>query len=119
MELLFSILKNQTITDISSDYESVTFKTVDKTYRLEHYQDCCESVRLENVIGDIKNILNVPITLAEEDNPGDPDWYSESYNDSHTWSVFILEAGGKRVEFWFLGESNGYYGESVDFVEIN
>jgi hypothetical protein len=107
MKLLFSTLKGQTITKITSDFESVTFKTVGKTYKLEHFQDCCESVRLKNVIGDIKDILNVPITLAEEDNPSNPDWHLDHYDDSHTWSVFILEAAGKRVEFWFLRESNG------------
>lgn len=77
-------------------------------------------MRFIKIIGCISNILNSPIILAEEDRPNDPDWYKEEYYDqNYTWTVFYLENLKERVEFWFLGESSGYYSEDVECFEKN
>lgn len=117
--MLVSILRDKTITDIKNDNDDLTIVCSDgKEYSYYHSQDCCEHVRQIKIIGEIQDILDCPITLAEDDNPSDPEWYKEGYYDSHTWSVLILESEHGRVEFWYLGESNGYYGESMSFEEI-
>jgi hypothetical protein len=112
-------LNGKTITKLNVD-DVTTIETSDgKRYQLSHSQDCCESVRHEKTIGEIENVLNSPITLAEEDN-SDPKWATDyGYNESHTWSGYFLETVNGRVELWFLGESNGYYSESMGFSEIN
>lgn len=122
----FFTLKGKTITKIEFGNESVDITTltdkIQNQYSLYHEQDCCESVSLYRVIGNIADVLNAPITLAEEDaHSNDPDWYTEKsdWRDSFTWSVFVLETTRGRVEFWFLGESNGYYGETVNFHKVN
>lgn len=121
----FFDLKGQTlsaITPIPSREEFFSFHQGDKLVGyLQHRQDCCENVDFIKCIGEPADVLNSPITLAETDNPSeDPSWHTppHSANESFTWSVFILETAKGRVELWFLGESNGYYGESVDFVGV-
>lgn len=120
---LFSVLVGQTITSLSHDPQSVSIETTDRKYSIHHEQDCCEHVRIEKIIGDPKALAGLTITLAEEDSR-EPDFEHalSEYSESHTWTSFYLEAmkGTEkvRVEFWFLGESNGYYGETANFYEV-
>lgn len=118
----FFTLKGQTIRKIfnlkdkdKDKYDTFQIVTDKYKYNLYHEQSCCEWVRLVKVIGDIDNILNEEIIFAEEDaGANDPDWYADhEYDDSHTWTKFVLETKNGNVEFWFLGESNGYYTESI------
>lgn len=89
------------------------------TYRFVHHQDCCEHVDIYTTIGLPERLVGQVVTLAEEDN-SEPKNFKGEYEEwsSHTWSDFFVEAGGQRVEFYFLGESNGYYGESVVFEKL-
>jgi len=111
-------LRGQTIRAIKQpDNDQLNVRTDTTEFVLQHVQSCCECVRIVQTIGDPAALVGHVVTLAEEDNPDNPppDWDPDySYDFSHTWSVFILEAGGHRVEFWWLGESNGYYHETVD-----
>jgi hypothetical protein len=111
----FFTLKGQIVRKIQAlNGDSLYILTDKYKYNLYHAQDCCEYVRLVKVIGDIDNILNEEIIFAEEDGgANDPDWYSDNYNDSHTWTKFVLGTKNANVEFWFLGESNGYYSEHI------
>ena len=82
------------------------------TYRMYHRQDCCEHVSIDQIDGDINDLLNSPITLAEEstnrDNP-------PKNADSFTWTFYRFATVNGYVTFKWLGESNGYYSEGVDF----
>lgn len=113
----FSELLGQTIVEIIGGEigdREITFKTKDKTYLMYHEQDCCEHVSLEDVDGDIDCLIGSPITLAEEvSHEGDEnDW------GTSTWTFYKLATVKGYVTFRWLGESNGYYSESVEFVEI-
>ena len=112
----FFTLKGQIVRKIIAlNGDSLKIVTDKYKYYLYHHQDCCEYVRLVDVIGDVDNILNKEIIFAEEDGgANEPDWYGNNYYDSsHTWTKFVLGTKNANVEFWFLGESNGYYGESI------
>ena len=112
----FFTLKGQTIRKIIAlNTGSLKIVTDKYKYHLYHEQDCCENVRLVDVIGDVDNILNKEITFAEEDSGAkDPEWHtSYDYDCHHTWTKFVLGTKNANVEFWFLGESNGYYSESI------
>ena len=124
----FFTLKGQTLIDIkglSEDTEEVTFVTDQNKYNLVHIQDCCENVRLIKYFGVPTAILNSKIIVAEEDGGAcDPPWYKERYYESHTyvshtWSHYrIVTENGNSLDLWFLGESNGYYGEGMSFIAV-
>jgi hypothetical protein len=99
--------------------EEVTFTASDgRRFRLYHAQNCCESVSLTDVCGDVADLVGSPILQAEEvtnanegEKPGD-------YSDSWTWTFYKLATIKGSVTLRWLGESNGYYSEGVDFVEL-
>lgn len=94
--------------------EEITIRTSDdKVYSMLHLQDCCENVRLEEIVGDPNKLVGDPVLQAEESSEeGD-----ESYGTS-TWTFYRIATVNGHVVLRWLGESNGYYSESVDFYEI-
>ncbi len=115
----FFELKGQTINIIiglAPDCDGYEFVLDNgQTVSFSHGQDCCESVRVVGLRGDIQNILGYPITLAEEDNPDDDGFMVDHPSYEHrTITKYILESEKGRFEIVWFGDSNGYYGESVD-----
>lgn len=82
-----------------------------EVYRMFHYQDCCEYVVLEDVIGSIYDLLHTPITMSEETTNIDEE---ENY-ESSTWTFYKLATIKGYVTLRWLGISNGYYSEAVYF----
>jgi len=73
-----------------------------------HEQDCCESVSIDDINGDLDDIMNSPILLAEEViNSGENEWGTE------TWTFYKLSTIKGTVVIKWYGESNGYYSETV------
>ena len=92
-------------------------------YRLYHNQDCCESVTVEDIIGNLDDLVGAPILMAEEvtydnQNPVDVE-VRERYDDSFTWTFYKFATVKGYVTIRWYGESNGYYSESVDFARIS
>lgn len=94
-------------------------------YKLYHSQDCCESVTVDDVIGDLSDLVGQPITVAEEVSgytPTDEDGIrktneAENYG-SCTWTFYRFATQKGHVDIRFFGESNGYYSEDVDFIKV-
>lgn len=90
---------------------------------MRHLQDCGESVQLEDVAGSVEDLIGSPITQAEEvssggenaDDLAPPGYKPPQYRDSWTWTFYKLATVKGYVTLRWLGESNGYYGEGVDF----
>ena len=122
-EVKFSDLQGKTLKSVTGEAggEQMTFECEDgKKYVMQHYQDCCESVAIESIVGDLADLIGTPILLAEEaTSDKDPEGYNtkDSYRDSFTWTFYKLRTIKGSVDIRWLGESNGYYSESVDFAE--
>lgn len=79
-----------------------------------HLQSCCEKVYVDEVVGDWQDIIDSPITLAEEViNRGSPK--TTNYGDfsvtdeSSTWTFYKLATVKGYVTIRWYGTSNGYY----------
>ena len=93
-----------------------------KQYKFYHAQDCCESVTVEDICGDINDLIGSPLTVAEETsshtNPPGVNIASE-YQDSFTWTFYRFATVKGLVTIRWYGSSNGYYSERVAFIKIN
>lgn len=97
-------------------------------YRMYHQQGCCENVDIEDIIGDVNDILHSPITLAEEAESDAKDpaeamrraifGKPENADTSETWTFYRLGTVKGMVTIRWYGTSNGYYSESVDFEPL-
>jgi hypothetical protein len=90
--------------------ESVVFTLSNgKQFTMYHEQDCCESVYLADVCGDIDDLINATIVHFEERTEGqESDW------DSTTYTFYDIQTTKGSVNLRWIGTSNGYYSESVD-----
>lgn len=113
-EVRFADLLGKTLTAVVQEPERITFVCDDGTeYQQYHLQDCCESVYVEDVVGDLGDLLFTPILLAEV--------VTETGNEdygTYTWTFYKLATVKGHVTFRWYGSSNGYYSESVDFVRV-
>lgn len=100
----------KTFTSVRSDGDTVTFENDEVRYVLYHQEDCCESVVVEDIIGDIEDLEGWPLLIAREDSNADgPELNEESY----TWTFYNFATFKGYVTIRFLGTSNGYYSEDV------
>lgn len=118
MSNIFEQLKGMVFTNISGmkeGSEEVVFKTLcGKVFKMHHYQDCCEEVYLCDVCGDVEDLLNSPIIHFEERTEvGEETEYTSS-----TYTFYDIQTTKGSVNLRWFGESNGYYSEDVDFVEV-
>lgn len=119
-ETQIETLAGETLTHIDVDEkENVILLTTEsgRQVRIEHDQDCCESVYIEDTEGDWRELIGKPIIAATEEiiPGGDP---PPQYPDSWTRTNLTFKVDGATVINRWIGESNGYYSETVDIKEI-
>lgn len=120
IESNISELKGKTITKIvgleEESYE-VNFKCSDGScYTMYHEQDCCETVIIEDVCGNVEDLIGAEILMAEDiSNECDLEAPEDCY--SYTWTWYKLATRKGYVTIRWFGESNGYYSEEVDFCK--
>ena len=119
-----------TLTRATQNGDEVYFYFNDgNVVRMLHHQDCCESVYIEDMDGDLEDMVGgvfVQFDIATSDEPDDlmkikrallgkdmPD----DDGGSQTWTFYRLATTKGSVVIRWFGESNGYYSETVD-VEV-
>jgi len=97
----------------------MTFETANgERFMFAHSQDCCESVDINDIVGDLQDLMDSPLLLAEEVQGETPVDFDEGDHESVTWTFYKFATRKGYVDVRWLGESNGYYSEGVDlFVE--
>lgn len=132
-----STLLGKTLKEVSQTNDEIIFTLEDDTqYKMFHSQDCCESVSIDDIEGDLQDLVGSPITQAESVSNEDfeKQWensftekteYGDKktkdggyYPESHTWTFYKLATIKGYVTIRWFGESNGYYSESVDFCKV-
>ena len=114
-----SSLIGHTLTEItvSPAEDELNLRSSDGSlFKFHHDQDCCEYVRIEDIAGDLNDLVGEPILQAEEvSSEGAPE---PEHPDSYTWTFYKLATINGSVTIRWLGESNGYYSEGVNFAHI-
>ena len=94
-------------------YDKVSMYCEDgRIYTLLHQQDCCETVVLDDVCGELTDLVGSPFLVAEmsSNKDDDPDY------ESATWTFYKFATVKGYVTMRWHGSSNGYYSESVDLA---
>ena len=101
------------------DDDELRFYLTDEHFvRMYHSQDCCESVTIEDIVGNLDDLVGTPLLLVEEVSNCEPE--EETDDDcygSETWTYYRFRTIKGSVDIRWYGTSNGYYSESVD-IEI-
>jgi hypothetical protein len=120
-QVTFGTLLGKTLArvEVADDKSEIIFETSNgERYGLYHSQDCCENVGIEEVVGDLSDLIGSPVMEAEEvSSEGAPPPPGE-YVQSYTWTFYKIGTAKGAVTLRWLGESNGYYSESVDFIRL-
>ncbi len=112
-EMLEQVFTKVWVTD---DNDSLIFENEKAQYVFSHRRDCCESVYVDEVIGDLSDLENLPLLVSRLDtNQEGPKLNEESY----TWTFYSFATFKGYVTVRFLGSSNGYYSEEVDIWKNN
>jgi hypothetical protein len=94
--------------------EKIIFTQEDGTsHVMHHQQDCCESVGIEQVDGDIEDLIGQPLVIAEV--------ASETVSDDFGitgWTFYRFATVNGYVTVRWSGRSNGYYSIGVYFDEV-
>ena len=96
--------------------EKIVFRMMTGNLILEHQQDCCESVAVEDLEGDAEDLVGQVLLHAEEVVNGKEAGQSgevDDYGESMTWTFYKFRTTGGDLWVRWLGESNGYYSERV------
>ena len=87
-------------------------------FMFAHQQDCCERVDINDIVGDLEDLVGEPLLVAEQVEGETPVDFNERDYESVTWTFYKFATRKGYVDVRWLGESNGYYSEGVDlFVE--
>ena len=109
----FRELLGRTLYRVEADDSVLTLYLSDTNYvRFQHHQDCCEHVYIEDICGDLNDLVGAPLVEAEEVSSYEAEPLSE-YEESYTWTFYRFRTRKGSVTVRWYGSSNRYYSESV------
>ena len=106
----FEQLTGMTITAVVYKEISESLLIHLNTHVLEmiHHQDCCETVYLADVVGSFEDLIGYPLLEVSES------IVNNEIGESSTASYYNFRTVKASVQLRWVGESNGYYSETVD-----
>ena len=120
---LIGLTLKEVIVDTKNDIITFTSEC-GQQFRMMHHQDCCETVNIEDVEGDIEDLIGSPIVVAESVS----DEMQKAINliiplpekdgDCMQWTFYRLATAKGWVVIRWYGDSNGYYSTDVSFERL-
>lgn len=93
-------------------------------FRMLHHNDCCETVYIEDVEGDINDLIGSPILVAETVQDAMQQAMNliiplpEKNGQCEQWTFYRLATAKGWVVIRWYGDSNGYYSTDVSFERV-
>jgi len=118
----FSDLVGNTLVSVEQgsarDGDALEFTTTGgDRYVMWHRQSCCEDVNLNEIVGELGDLVGARIESAEEtSNSGDV--VGDEFGSTETWTFYTIRTIKGTVMLRWYGSSNGYYSESVSFAKM-
>jgi hypothetical protein len=103
------------IEHIKDGQERIFFYSDKYVYRMMHEQNCCENVIVDEVHGDIGDLIDTPILDAYLSTNEGHITETQYENEHYTWSFYTIRTIKGSVTLKRYGTSNGYYSEEVNF----
>lgn len=114
--IYYLIGKTLTSVHVIEDKREIEFTcSTGEKYKMYHEQDCCESVSIDDICGDLNDLIGTPIIGASEDSNNEND---KEYYESVTWTFYNISTTKGHVTIRWCGTSNGYYSERVSIIEL-
>ena len=94
-------------------------------FRMLHHNDCCETVYIEDVEGDINDLIGSPILVAETVQDAMQQAMNliiplpEKNGECEQWTFYRLATAKGWVVIRWYGDSNGYYSTDVSFERVS
>lgn len=118
-------IENKTLIKIEVFKDNlIEFITSDgSVYLMKHEQDCCEDVNIEDISGDLNDLIGCVLLKAEcttmENSQVKGELLEKSkLYESCTWTFYNLATKKGYVTIRWFGSSNGYYSEKVSFKKL-
>lgn len=116
-----SVLLGKTLIEIKKDpfdKKLIFITSCGFIFHMYHDQECCEEVNLEEVIGELEDLIGVPILIAERrESNTDPKILPYAWN-TQKWTFYELATINGRATLKWYGTSNGNHSESVEFYQV-
>lgn len=100
-------------TSVTQDGTEMVFANETERFRFFHYQDCCETVSIDDIVGDLSDLEGEPLLVAEEVSGESPVEFNAIDHECVEWTFYKFATRKGYVDVRWLGESNGYYSTSV------
>lgn len=104
-----------TVEGAEEGWETIITTESGKAIKIYHEQDCCEHVEIED--SEVDDIVGGYCHFAGFVKGKTPPQEISAWTaDSQTWSFLKIDTSKGSIWQRWLGESNGYYSESVDIL---
>ena len=100
-------------TSVRNENTELVFENATERFVFFHQQDCCEHVSIEDVCGELQDLVGEPLLMAEEVEGQTPVDFDEAEHESVSWTFYKFATRKGYVDVRWFGESNGYYSEGV------
>lgn len=114
----FNSLKGLTFRSVISTDLEIQFNTANgRCFKLAHAQDCCEDVYIESIVGDLEDLVDCEILVADEVSDDESPSVGE-VQEYYRWTFYKLATRKGYVDIRWFGTSNGYYSMEAELREV-
>lgn len=109
----------KTLVRVNTGLDQIDFWFSDGShYRMDHWQECCEVVTVEDIDTPLTHHLGQEILVAEARTQEIPNDHSGYYDECMQWTFYTIRSNMATSTIRWYGGSNGYYGVGVSIVRL-